>query len=126
MSSTELVSLSTDNTCKLWSVGSNKTFERTFKAHSNVHRFVGLATNDEYICCGSENNALYIYYKGFSKPVLTYSFDFDRPISRTGIESHWSKKNITQNAITAVCWKKDSNVILAGNTEGSVKVLEAI
>ena len=29
----------------------------------NEKNFVGLATDGDYITCGSENNGLYIYYK---------------------------------------------------------------
>ena len=32
--------------------------------HVNEKNFVGLATDGDYITCGSENNGLYIYYKG--------------------------------------------------------------
>ena len=31
--------------------------------HSNEKNFVGLATDGDYITCGSENNSLYMYYK---------------------------------------------------------------
>ena len=31
--------------------------------HVNEKNFVGLATDGDYITCGSENNGLYIYYK---------------------------------------------------------------
>ena len=33
------------------------------KGHVNEKNFVGLATDGDYITCGSENNGLYIYYK---------------------------------------------------------------
>ena len=32
--------------------------------HVNEKNFVGLATDGDYVTCGSENNGLYIYYKG--------------------------------------------------------------
>ena len=32
--------------------------------HVNEKNFVGLATDGDYITCGSENNGLYVYYKG--------------------------------------------------------------
>ena len=35
-----------------------------FTGHVNEKNFVGLATDGDYITCGSENNGLYIYYKG--------------------------------------------------------------
>ena len=32
--------------------------------HVNEKNFVGLATDGDFVTCGSENNGLYIYYKG--------------------------------------------------------------
>lgn len=41
----------------------------------NEKNFVGLATDGDFIACGSENNALFVYYKGLAKQVLTFWFD---------------------------------------------------
>ena len=46
----------------------------------NEKNFVGLAGNDDYIACGSENNSLYVYYKGLSKQLLTFKFDTVRTV----------------------------------------------
>lgn len=32
----------------------------------NEKNFVGLATDGDYVTCGSENNGLYVYYKVIS------------------------------------------------------------
>lgn len=74
LNETELVSASTDSQLKLWSVGKNHC-QRSFIGHTNERNFVGLATDGEYIVCGSENNSLYIYYKGLPKHALTFHFD---------------------------------------------------
>ena len=34
--------------------------------------FVGLATDGEYIACGSENNSVYVYYKGLPKKLMSF------------------------------------------------------
>ena len=52
----------------MWKCGneqSGKTFaEASFTGHQNEKNFVGLATDGDYIACGSEDNSLYVYYKG--------------------------------------------------------------
>ena len=52
----------------MWNCGgelSGKTFaEASFTGHQNEKNFVGLATDGDYIACGSEDNSLYVYYKG--------------------------------------------------------------
>ena len=37
--------------------------QRSFTGHVNEKNFVGLATDGDYVTCGSENNGLYVYYK---------------------------------------------------------------
>ena len=63
------MSASTDSQLKLWNVN-NRNCERSFVGHINEKNFVGLATDGDYITCGSENNSLYVYYKGLSKPLF--------------------------------------------------------
>lgn len=70
----EIVSASTDSQLKLWSTSKTPCL-RSFKGHVNEKNFVGLATDGDFIACGSENNALFIYYKGLIKQVLTFWFD---------------------------------------------------
>ena len=52
----------------MWKCGNDqvgRTFaESSFTGHQNEKNFVGLATDGEYIACGSEDNSLYLYYKG--------------------------------------------------------------
>ena len=44
----------------------------------NEKNFVGLATDGDYVTCGSENNGLYVYYKvnlsQFKKVTLPINF----------------------------------------------------
>jgi len=70
----EIASASTDSQLKMWDT--NKSYcQRSFKGHINEKNFVGLATDGDYIACGSENNSLFVYYKGLSKPTLSFWFD---------------------------------------------------
>ena len=58
-----MVSASTDSQLKLWNVNESSC-KRSFEGHVNEKNFVGLATDGDYIACGSENNALHVYFKG--------------------------------------------------------------
>lgn len=117
---TELVSASTDSQLKLWTT-SKSTAVRTFNGHINEKNFVGLATDGDYIACGSENNSLYIYYKGLSKQLLTYKFDAVRSVLEKD-----KKEDDVNEFVSAVAWRSGSNVVVAANSQGTVKVLELV
>lgn len=60
----EIISAGTDGQLKLWDVNKPPFCLRSFVGgHVNEKNFVGLATNGDYIACGSEDNSLCIYYK---------------------------------------------------------------
>uniref|UniRef100_T1JKE0 RING-type domain-containing protein n=1 Tax=Strigamia maritima TaxID=126957 RepID=T1JKE0_STRMM len=116
----EIVTASTDSQLKLWNVNKNNCL-KSFKGHTNEKNFVGLATDGDYIVCGSENNSLYIYYKGLSKQLLSFKFDTIRNVLEK------EKKDEDANEfVSAVCWKQGSNVVVAANSQGTIKVLELI
>lgn len=117
---TELVSASTDSQLKLWDI-SRPHCLRSFKGHLNEKNFVGLATDGDYVACGSENNALYIYYKGLSKQVLTFRFDVVRNILEKD-----KKEEESNEFVSAVCWRMGSSVVVAANSQGTIKVLELV
>lgn len=116
LNTTELVSASTDSQLKLWNI-SNPHCLRSFKGHLNEKNFVGLATDGDYVACGSENNALYIYYKGLSKQVLTFRFDVVRNILEKD-----KKEEDSNEFVSAVCWRMGSSVVVAANSQGTIKV----
>jgi len=120
LNSNDIVSASTDSQLKLWNV-SNPQCLRTFKGHANEKNFVGLATDGDYIACGSENNSLYIYYKGLSKQLLTYKFD----PARTVLEKDRREEDANE-FVSAVCWRPGSDVVVAANSQGIIKVLELV
>uniref|UniRef100_A0AAY4AAK6 RING-type domain-containing protein n=1 Tax=Denticeps clupeoides TaxID=299321 RepID=A0AAY4AAK6_9TELE len=95
----EIVSASTDSQLKLWNV--NKPYcLRSFKGHINEKNFVGLASNGDYVACGSENNSLYLYYKGLSKTLLTFKFDTVKSVLDKD-----KKEDDTNEFVSAVCWR---------------------
>lgn len=113
LNSTELVSASTDSQIKLWNTNDPSCL-RTFKGHMNEKNFVGLTANENYIACGSENNSLYVYYKGIDRQMLAYCFE-----RKTQTEE-------SSDFVSAVCWRPGSNVLVAANSQGNIKILELI
>lgn len=125
----ELVSASTDSQLKLWSVDDNVS-HRSFRGHINEKNFVGLSTTDgsnddrrDLIACGSENNALYLYSKGLGQPILNYRFDVVK--SAFSLDKERAEEESAE-FVSAVCWKPDSNVIVAANSQGTIKILELV
>lgn len=116
----EIVSASTDSQLKLWSLKKPQCL-RTFKGHINEKNFVGLATDGDYIACGSENNSMYIYFKGLSKHLLTFKFDTVRCVLQNE-----KKEEDSSDFVSAVCWRANSNVVVAANSQGVIKILELV
>ncbi|XP_045456918.1 E3 ubiquitin-protein ligase COP1-like [Melitaea cinxia] len=117
-----LVSASTDSQLKLWRVESPRCV-RSFTGHANEKNFVGLATDGRYVACGSENNALYVYYTGLSRPLLAYRFDAVR-----GFLERERRDEEPAEFVSAVCWRRsaDRPALLAANSQGTIKVLELV
>lgn len=116
----EIVSASTDSQLKMWNI--NKPYcLRSFLGHINEKNFVGLATDGDYIACGSENNALFVYYKGLTKKLFSHKFDSVR-----GILEQERREEDPNEFVSAVCWKQNSNVVVAANSQGIINVLELV
>lgn len=49
---------------------------------------------------GSENNSLYLYYKGLSKTLLTFKFDTVKSVLDKD-----RKEDDTNEFVSAVCWR---------------------
>lgn len=122
LSAHELVSAGTDGQLKLWDIKSNSSTAcvRSFYGHINEKNFVGLATNGDYIACGSEDNSLSVYYKDLSKQLFSYKFT-DTEISATFEPVNLSDGN---EFVSAVCWRKSNDILMAGNSKGIIKILE--
>ncbi|KAG0207041.1 RING finger and WD repeat domain-containing protein 2 [Mortierella sp. NVP41] len=118
----ELVSASTDSTLKLWST-QRMNCVRTYTGHVNEKNFVGLSASGDWISCGSENNAVYTYYKELRDPVVTVKFGNSNPV--TGEDT---MDEDPSQFVSSVCWKKNtsSNILLAANSSGVIKVLELV
>ena len=101
----ELISASTDSSCKLWNVEKQEA-GLSYTGHSNQRNFVGLCGSNDFFAVGSEDSAVYVYHKRFSGPVVRYG------CSPGG------------SFVSTVAWKPDSNFLVAANDVGNVEVIE--
>lgn len=66
--------------------------------------FFSLISHFLCVCCctctGSENNSLYLYYKGLSKTLLTFKFDTVKSVLDKD-----KKEDDTNEFVSAVCWR---------------------
>ncbi|XP_071512964.1 E3 ubiquitin-protein ligase COP1-like isoform X1 [Panulirus ornatus] len=120
VSSEDIVSASTDSLLKIWNVNKSHCV-RSLQGHINEKNFVGLATDGEYVACGSENNSLYVYYKGLSKKLFSLKFD-----QKKWVLDPEQKEEESSEFVSAVCWRKGSNIIAAGNSKGIIKILQMV
>lgn len=116
----DIVSASTDSQLKMWNINTPYCL-RSFVGHINEKNFVGLATDGDYVACGSENNALYIYYKGLTKQLFSFKFDAVRSVLEKDC-----KDDEPNEFVSAVCWRQHSNVVVAANSQGIIKILELV
>ncbi|KAL8503513.1 hypothetical protein ACS0TY_022304 [Phlomoides rotata] len=130
-----LVTASTDNTLKIWDLkkttancykkASANCVSRdacilTLKGHTNEKNFVGLSVSDGYITCGSETNEVFAYYKSLPMPITSHKFGSIDPVS--GKETDDDNGQFVSN----VCWRPKSNMVVAANSTGCLKLLEMV
>ncbi|KAD3641474.1 hypothetical protein R6Q59_004085 [Mikania micrantha] len=122
-----LVSASTDNTLKLWDLNkadfgdvSTSSCILTFKGHTNEKNFVGLSVADGYIACGSETNEVFAYYKSLPMPITSHKFGSIDPISGKETE------NESTHFVSSVCWRQKSDMVVAANSTGCLKLLQMV
>ncbi|KAK1301612.1 hypothetical protein QJS10_CPB12g01156 [Acorus calamus] len=122
-----LVSASTDGTLKLWDLNrtsssglSTDACSLTFTGHTNEKNFVGLTTYDGYIACGSETNEVYAYYRSLPMPITSHKFG--------SIDSISGQETSDDNGqfVSSVCWRGKSNMVVAANSTGTIKLLEMV
>lgn len=81
---------------------------------------MGLSVADGYIACGSETNEVYAYYRSLPMPITSYKFGSIDPIS--------GKETDDDNGqfVSSVCWRKNSDMLVASNSTGCIKVLQMV
>ncbi|KAK8537942.1 hypothetical protein V6N13_096262 [Hibiscus sabdariffa] len=127
LDSETVVTASTDNTLKLWDLNktssgglSSNACSLTFNGHTNEKNFVGLSVADGYIACGSETNEVYAYYRSMPMPITSHKFGSIDPIS--------GKETDEDNGqfVSSVCWRGKSDMAVAANSSGCIKVLQMV
>lgn len=126
LDSETIVTASPDNSLKLWdlnktnSTGPSTTCSSTFLGHTNEKNFIGLSVADGYIACGSETNEVFSYYKSLPMPIASHKFGSIDPIS--------GKETEEDNGlfVSSVCWKGNSDMLVAANSNGCIKVLQMV
>lgn len=97
------------------------------QGHINEKNFVGLATDGDFVTCGSENNSLYVYYKGLSNPLFSFKFDGGGHYGGgMQLESPDPQEEAGGSGefVSAVCWRQGTNVVVGANSQGTIKILE--
>ncbi|XP_047337560.1 protein SPA1-RELATED 2-like [Impatiens glandulifera] len=115
-----LVSASTDNTLKLWDLNKSSSCTLSLRGHTNEKNFVGLSVNDGFIACGSETNEVCAYYKSLPMPITAHKFGSIDPISGREIDDD------NGQFVSSVCWKKNSDMMIAANSSGCIKLLQMV
>ena len=79
-----------------------------------------------------------VYYKGLSKQLFNVKFDLSQQqknyVGGGSSGGLFDLENKTSNAaavdsndfVSAVCWRKQSNIIIAGNSRGIIKIMELV
>jgi len=127
MDEDHVVSASTDSTLRVWDIRREEEEPMVMKGHVNEKNFVGLATNGEHIVCGSETNEVYTYYKKCKQPICNYDFSIDSLNEMRSRVLGLSKVPAEQNQsefVSALCWKKESNIVMAANSSGKAHILQ--
>lgn len=84
--------------------------------HTNEKNFVGLSVSqDGYIACGSENNAVYCYHKAVPTPICDHKF---------GTPGQHDDPSEAHQFVSSVCWSRKHNTMISANSMGNIKVLE--
>ncbi|KAF7810362.1 protein SPA1-RELATED 2-like [Senna tora] len=127
LDSETLVSASTDNTLKIWDLNKTSSVDSspsacslTLSGHTNEKNFVGLSVADGYIACGSETNEVYAYYRSLPMPITSHKFGSMDPIS--GRETDDDNGQF----VSSVCWRGKSDMVIAANSSGCIKVLQMV
>ncbi|CAH1453608.1 unnamed protein product [Lactuca virosa] len=122
-----VISASTDNTLKLWDLKKTKfgclssdACIMTFKGHTNEKNFVGLSVADGYIACGSETNEVFAYYRSLPMPITAHKFGSIDPVS--GKETDHANNQF----VSSVCWRQKSDMVIAANSSGCLKLLQMV
>lgn len=81
---------------------------------------VRLSSLDGYTVCGSENSEVYAYFRSLPMPIASDKFGSVDP----GTGREISDEN--GQFVSSVCWREKSNMVVAANSTGSIKLLQLV
>ncbi|GIL68416.1 hypothetical protein Vafri_21691, partial [Volvox africanus] len=94
---------------------------RTFSGHVNERNFVGLATDGDFLACGSESHEVFVYHRSLPQPALTFSFSSRmRELERSAAAAPHPPYPQHSHFITALQWRRNSPHLLVANSAGCV------
>lgn len=125
-----IVSASTDCTLRSWTLpgpdaqsllpSATAQPNRVFSGHVNEKNFVGLGVQGDLLACGSENNSVFVYHRDLSKPLASFRFSSTCPLTDSSLESD------VQQFVSSLCWKPNTNMLVAANSQGNIRILEIV
>uniref|UniRef100_A0A914Q2J9 Uncharacterized protein n=1 Tax=Panagrolaimus davidi TaxID=227884 RepID=A0A914Q2J9_9BILA len=74
------------------------------------------------IAC-SETNEVYTYYKKCQRHVCKYDFTQETTEDISGLQVPKMSESPT-DFVSALCWKKESNIVMAANSQGKAQILQ--
>ncbi|EDQ88328.1 uncharacterized protein MONBRDRAFT_26379 [Monosiga brevicollis MX1] len=125
LSGHELLSASTDGTLRVWRVDQQNA-HRAFAGHCNERNFVGLARRDaNFFVTGSEDNAVYVYYKGLTAPLLRGACDTEAAVPQPVVAAGQAgAEPASRGFVSAVSWRRTDDALLVANSEGTLLVYQ--
>lgn len=114
LDSQTVVSSSTDGCLMMWGTDDRRPIRR-YTGHVNSRRFVGLSVwrKGGLLCCGSEDNQIFVYDKRWGDPVWVRGFAHPSP---------------ERSFVSGVCWRQtaeeDRCTLLAGGSDGVLQLFQ--
>ncbi|XP_057980744.1 protein SUPPRESSOR OF PHYA-105 1-like isoform X2 [Malania oleifera] len=102
-----LVSASTDNSLKLWDLNKTNSAGMSSNACSLTFR-------------GHTNEKVFTYHRSLPMPITSFKFGSIDPTPRRNINDY------NGQFVSSVCWRGKSNMVLAANSTGNIKLLQLV
>jgi len=124
---------------------------RAFRGHSNERNFIGLSCEGPFIACGSETHEVFVYHRDMPRPCMRFSWPQpaapalpaagQQPDQAAAQGGAVGAGAVAQGGaagagaagaaaaaagpsfVSAVCWRRHSNMLVAADSQGSVAVL---
>ena len=113
LTSNELAAGVLNSTVCVWNLEQTR-MKQELRGHKNTQFFVGRAVTSDYIATGSEDNTLFVHYKGVACPVAKYTFPASDLL--TGQDN---EERVDSGYVPAVAWSKKLPTTLVASDTGN-------